>query len=47
VVAALLTEAGDVFTGICSDARSSVGFCAEHAAIHRLAQLVVERLILL
>jgi cytidine deaminase len=33
VGAALLTEAGDVFTGICIDARSSLGFCAEHAAI--------------
>ena len=33
VAAALLTEAGDVFTGICIDACSSLGFCAEHAAI--------------
>ena len=33
VGAALLTDAGDVFTGICIDARSSLGFCAEHAAI--------------
>jgi len=33
VGAALLSEAGDIFTGICIDARSSLGFCAEHAAI--------------
>ncbi len=33
VGAALLSEAGEVFTGICIDARSSLGFCAEHAAI--------------
>ena len=33
VGAALLSEAGDVFTGICIDARCSLGFCAEHAAI--------------
>lgn len=33
VGAALITEAGDVFTGVCIDARSSLGFCAEHAAI--------------
>ena len=33
VGAALLSETGDVFTGICIDARSSLGFCAEHAAI--------------
>jgi cytidine deaminase len=33
VGAALLSESGEVFTGICIDARSSLGFCAEHAAI--------------
>jgi len=33
VGAALLADSGDVFTGICIDARSSLGFCAEHAAI--------------
>jgi cytidine deaminase len=33
VGAALLSETGDVFIGICIDARSSLGFCAEHAAI--------------
>ena len=33
VAAALITEAGRVFTGICIDTSSSLGFCAEHAAI--------------
>src|SRR5512135_118442 len=33
VGAALLTDSGDVFTGICIDARCGLGFCAEHAAI--------------
>ena len=33
VAAALLTSSGQVFTGICIDARCSLGFCAEHAAI--------------
>jgi cytidine deaminase len=33
VAAALITEAGHVFTGICIDTSSSLGFCAEHAAI--------------
>lgn len=33
VAAALLTASGQVFTGICIDARCSLGFCAEHAAI--------------
>jgi cytidine deaminase len=33
VGAALLADSGDVFTGVCIDARCSLGFCAEHAAI--------------
>lgn len=33
VAAALLSQAGDVFTGICIDAACGIGFCAEHAAI--------------
>jgi cytidine deaminase len=33
VGAALLTDTGALFTGICVDARCSLGFCAEHAAI--------------
>jgi cytidine deaminase len=33
VAAALVTGAGDVFTGVCVDAACSLGFCAEHAAV--------------
>lgn len=32
VGAALLTEAGNVYSGICIDTACSMGFCAEHAA---------------
>ena len=32
VGAALLTESGTVYTGVCIDTGSSMGFCAEHAA---------------
>jgi cytidine deaminase len=33
VSAALITEAGNVYAGICLDLACGVGFCAEHAAI--------------
>ena len=33
VGAALLTKAGNVYTGVCIDTACSLGFCAEHAAI--------------
>lgn len=32
VGAALLTESHKVYTGVCIDTSSSMGFCAEHAA---------------
>jgi cytidine deaminase len=32
VGAALLTEGGKVYTGVCIDTACSMGFCAEHAA---------------
>ena len=32
VGAAILTEAGNIYTGVCIDTGSSLGFCAEHAA---------------
>src|SRR5262245_36867943 len=31
--AAILSDRGDVFTGICLDLACGIGFCAEHAAI--------------
>ena len=33
VASALVTEAGNVYLGVCIDTSSSMGFCAEHAAI--------------
>ena len=33
VAAALLTESGNVYCGVCIDVTSGMGFCAEHAAI--------------
>lgn len=33
VAAALLSDSGKVYTGVCIDTPSSMGFCAEHAAI--------------
>lgn len=32
VSAALLTDKGNVYVGVCIDTASSMGFCAEHAA---------------
>jgi cytidine deaminase len=32
VAAALLTDRGNVYTGVCVDTPCSMGFCAEHAA---------------
>jgi cytidine deaminase len=32
VAAALLTDSGAVYTGVCIDTACSMGFCAEHAA---------------
>ncbi len=32
VGAALLTESGNVYVGVCIDTACSMGFCAEHAA---------------
>lgn len=33
VAAAILSESGTVYTGVCIDTPSSMGFCAEHSAI--------------
>jgi cytidine deaminase len=32
VGAALLTESGEIYVGVCIDTACSMGFCAEHAA---------------
>ena len=33
VGSALMTRAGNVYTGICMDLACGIGFCAEHAAV--------------
>ncbi|MBE6069574.1 MAG: cytidine deaminase [Clostridium lundense] len=33
VAAAILSESGKVYTGVCIDTPCSMGFCAEHSAI--------------
>ncbi|MEM8632452.1 MAG: cytidine deaminase [Pseudomonadota bacterium] len=33
VASALRSRSGRIFTGVCIDAASSIGFCAEHAAV--------------
>jgi cytidine deaminase len=33
VAAALVTDQGNIYRGVCIDTSSSMGFCAEHAAI--------------
>jgi cytidine deaminase len=33
VASALVSEAGNVYVGVCIDTSSGTGFCAEHAAI--------------
>lgn len=38
VAAALVTDKGNIYTGICLDLACGVGFCAEHAAIASMLQ---------
>jgi cytidine deaminase len=33
VAAALMTKSGNIYTGVCIDVSSGIGFCAEHSAI--------------
>ncbi|MFN7253416.1 MAG: cytidine deaminase family protein [Anaerobacillus sp.] len=33
VACVLMTDKGNMYTGVCIDAPSGIGFCAEHAAI--------------
>jgi len=46
VGAALITRAGNVYTGVCIDTACSLGFCAEHSAIaemlkHKESEIVM------
>lgn len=36
VACALLTDKGNIYTGVCIDVPSGIGFCAEHAAIAQM-----------
>lgn len=36
VACALLTDKGNVYTGVCIDVTCGMGFCAEHAAIAQM-----------
>ena len=36
VAASLITEAGNVYVGVCIDAACGIGFCAEHTAIAQM-----------
>jgi hypothetical protein len=37
VASSLVTDAGNVYSGVCIDSGSGTGFCAEHAAIAAMA----------
>ena len=39
VGAAILTQSGTVYTGVCIDTACSMGFCAEHAAAAAMVTL--------
>ena len=48
VAAALLTDAGNIYRGVCIDVSSSMGFCAEHAAIGAMVtagEYVIQRVV--
>ena len=45
VGAALLSESGRVYTGVCIDTACSMGFCAEHAAAAALVTAGENRII--
>jgi cytidine deaminase len=48
VAAALITDRGNVYRGVCIDTSSSMGFCAEHSAIAAMVtagESVIERVV--
>jgi cytidine deaminase len=47
VGSALLTEDGNIYTGICVDTACSLGFCAEHAAIAEMLKHKESRVIMI
>jgi cytidine deaminase len=46
VGAAVLTQDGNIYTGICIDTACSLGFCAEHAAIAEMLKHRESRVIM-
>ena len=45
VGAAILTEAGNVYVGVCVDAACGIGFCAEHGAIAQMITMGESRIV--
>ncbi len=45
VGAAILTEVGNVYVGVCMDAACGIGFCAEHAAIAQMITMGESRIV--
>lgn len=45
VAAAILTDKGNIYTGVCIDTPCSMGFCAEHAAIAAMVNAGETRII--
>jgi cytidine deaminase len=45
VAAALITNKGNVYTGVCIDTPCSMGFCAEHAAIAAMITAGEQRIV--
>jgi len=46
VGAAILTQDGNIYTGVCIDTACSLGFCAEHAAIAEMLKHRESRVIM-
>lgn len=45
VAAALLTDKGNVYTGVCIDTPAGMGFCAEHSAIAAMVNAGESRIV--
>ena len=45
VAAAILTDTGNVYVGVCIDAACGIGFCAEHSAIANMITMGESRIV--
>ena len=45
VAAAILTDKGNIYTGVCIDTPAGMGFCAEHSAIAAMVTAGESRII--